>query len=305
MVGEKRDVLEDGVIRARMVRNQRSRLFILFLIAMISSSTLFAQDSVTQKLDNAKSDFETAAEKAKNELLKLLQKKEESAKKAGNLQLLQEVQAEAKLLEEHDEIPASVSTIGYDKQLLTARRRLVGSYKDAISRYTKDGNIDLAKVIQKELEEFEKSSARSRIPIPKDAVRLGNRAYKLFREKQTWQQAVDRCVQLGGQMACPTNGEQNAFLTKLATEASIKTIWIGTTDQFKEGVWVQTDGTIIQYANWSKGGPNNYNGVEHVACLLADRSGVWWDLPNDPDKHAYLFTGIGQPYYFCEWITGK
>lgn len=305
MFVKERVVLEDGVIQTRLFENQRYLLFSLFFIAFISSSTLVAQDTVTQKLDSAKSDFDTVAEKAKDELLKLLHKKEESARKAGNLQLLQEIQAEAKRFEEHDELPASVPTSVYDKQLLTARRRLAASYKDAISRYTKDDNIELAKAIQKELVDFEKSSGRSRTPIPKDAVRLGNRAYLLFREKLTWQQAVDRCMQLGGQLACPTNEEQNVFLTKLANEASIKTIWIGTTDQFKEGVWVHTYGANIQYSNWSKESPNNYQGVEHVACLLANRSGVWWDLPNDPNKHAYLFANIGQPYYFCEWITGK
>jgi hypothetical protein len=305
MVVKERITLQDGVVRNRLFESRLYELFILFFIVVFSSSPLIAQDTVTQKLNNAKAEFDTATEKAKDELLKLLHKKEEAAKKAGNLQLFQEIEAEAKLFEEHDEMPVSVSTSVYDKQLLTARRRLAASYKDAISRYTKDGNIELAKAIQKELIDFEKSSGRSRIPIPKDAVRLGNRAYLLFREKLTWQQAVDRCVQLGGQMACPTNEEQNVFLTKLANDASVKTVWIGTTDQFKEGVWVQTDRAIIQYSNWSKESPNNYQGVEHVACLLANRSGVWWDLPNDPDKHAYLFKGIGQPFYFCEWITGK
>jgi Lectin C-type domain len=278
--------------------------FVLSLV-FVFNPILIAQDTVTQKLDNAKSEFDAAVEKAKSELLKALLKKEEAAKKAGNLKLLEKIEAEVKALEDHDEMPASVSILNYDKQLLNARRRLAANYKDSVSRYTKEGNIELAKAIQKEFEEFEKLSGHSRTPIPKDAARIGNRAYKLFNEKLTWEQAVIKCTQLGGRMACPTSEEENAFISKLALEANTPTVWIGVTDQLKEGTWVQTDGSAVQFSKWGGKGPNNYKGIEHCGVLSANNRGEWWDLANDPVKHAYLLNGKPAPVFICEWVTGK
>uniref|UniRef100_A0A8W8P008 C-type lectin domain-containing protein n=1 Tax=Magallana gigas TaxID=29159 RepID=A0A8W8P008_MAGGI len=41
-------------------------------------------------------------------------------------------------------------------------------------------------------------------------------------------------------------------------------VWLGYSDIQKEGQFVTLSGAkVLQYSNWSKGEPNNVNGIEH------------------------------------------
>jgi len=53
-------------------------------------------------------------------------------------------------------------------------------------------------------------------------------------------------------------------------------IWIGFTDETDEGTFVWSDGTEVDYTNWSGGEPNNWSGDED--CTVVRSNGSWNDL---------------------------
>lgn len=63
-------------------------------------------------------------------------------------------------------------------------------------------------------------------------------------------------------------------------------------------MWV--NGQDLGYSNWEKGQPNNAEKVEHYVVLRTDRSGMWWDFPNEPKKYPPLTRGatVG---FVCQW----
>ncbi|XP_041363357.1 echinoidin-like [Gigantopelta aegis] len=52
-------------------------------------------------------------------------------------------------------------------------------------------------------------------------------------------------------------------------------MWIGLTDVLKEGSFVWTDGSTLDWTNWAKGEPNSYGGDED--CVLQTDRG-WIDV---------------------------
>ena len=64
------------------------------------------------------------------------------------------------------------------------------------------------------------------------------------------------------------------------TERSI-IVWIGLNDLSNESVLVWTDGTSVNYTNWSTGNPSNSGGIEHCTQLLAT-NGAWNDIACEP-----------------------
>lgn len=142
-------------------------LLFVFVSSLASSTVSFAQeDPVEQKLVESKAQFESATENARTALIEALQKKEDSAKKSGNLQLLLAVQADVKAFEENGDLPKSVPTGVYEGQMKRARVRLEAAYSEAVKLYTKDGSVELAKAVQKELDEF-------KIPSDTDTLKKG------------------------------------------------------------------------------------------------------------------------------------
>ena len=84
---------------------------------------------------------------------------------------------------------------------------------------------------------------------------------------------------------------------ELARTANVDGLWLGATDEVKEGEWKWSDGSPLTYTNWSPVGnqPNNKRGVEHYLMLLLGKSsGEWCDQPTK----AVDFQNVG---YICEW----
>jgi hypothetical protein len=62
-------------------------------------------------------------------------------------------------------------------------------------------------------------------------------------------------------------------------------IWIGANDLIKEGKWTWiSDHSTINYTNWGKGEPNNYNGNEDCGVIHTRPVFTWNDVPC---SHAY------------------
>ncbi|KAH7710925.1 macrophage mannose receptor 1-like isoform 1 [Aphelenchoides avenae] len=55
------------------------------------------------------------------------------------------------------------------------------------------------------------------------------------------------------------------------------TVYLGLYDAFKNGTWVWSDGTPVDYDNWDEGRPDNTDGAQFCSQLHGDRDGVWDD----------------------------
>lgn len=120
-----------------------------------------ADDPIDAKLAAAKAEYAKSAEKLKAALLGELKKKAEAAKKAGDLNLLEKVEAEIKAFEEKSAYPKSISTKLYEAEARKAKAKLEDSFGTAIKQYTMDGKIELAKAVRKELEQFKAGGSDS------------------------------------------------------------------------------------------------------------------------------------------------
>jgi len=87
----------------------------------------------------------------------------------------------------------------------------------------------------------------------------------------TWANAEADCKTKGGHLASVHSVEENDFIHLLY---SSNWLWLGATDAVKEGTWVWTDGTALDYTKWTSGEPDgSYN------CLGLNSNGLWYDNP--------------------------
>jgi hypothetical protein len=116
-----------------------------------------ANDAVRTRLDRAKIEYDKAVEKARSSLLGDLKKRTDAAKKAGDLKALEKALEEFQAFEKDGKAPRQLGGGTYEKQMKAARDKLEDSYRAAVKQYTKNDEIQQAKIIQQELEEFLKS----------------------------------------------------------------------------------------------------------------------------------------------------
>lgn len=109
--------------------------------------------------------------------------------------------------------------------------------------------------------------------------------YEKLEEETTWHLARKRCEELGGHLVCITSPEEDAFVRGLSKDESV---WIGASDEAKEGEWCWVSGEPFGYKNWHGNEPDNHMGVQHHALYWVGRG--WADD----------FAGM-RIKYICEW----
>lgn len=124
--------------------------------------------------------------------------------------------------------------------------------------------------------------------VPKDAVEFQGHHYKAVLERLTWHSAKAACEGMGGHLACVGSQSEHRYLVSLAGN---KSLWLGGTDEKREGRWEWVSGepfSVFQ-KHWRTGEPNNDGGNEHYLELVG---GVW----NDFFANSQSIQG-----YICEW----
>ncbi len=142
-------------------------------------------------------------------------------------------------------------------------------------------------------------SAKTAAPaqLPADVVAQNDRRYRLFTNATTWHEAKKKCEEMRGRLAKVRSREENDFLVELARSANVDGLWLGATDEAKEGDWKWSDGSPLTYTNWSRIGnqPNNKGGLEHYLLLMIGaNAGQWCDQPTT----SIEYKKVG---YVCEW----
>lgn len=71
----------------------------------------------------------------------------------------------------------------------------------------------------------------------------------------------------------------------LFNSLTTKTVWLGATDEEKEGQWKWITGEPVKFINWCPGEPNNFGGTEHYMVSIKNSKGLWNDTNNSPDPY--------------------
>ncbi len=123
---------------------------------------------------------------------------------------------------------------------------------------------------------------------PKDAVPFRGNHYKAFLDtNSTWWEAKFACEDLGGELVVIVTPQENEFVRRMAKG---KLIWLGGTDEFKEGTWTWDNGEKFVFKNWAKGQPTATQGYNFL--VLNGQDGKWKDTTD--------FSGKVKGYV-CEW----
>jgi hypothetical protein len=122
---------------------------------------------------------------------------------------------------------------------------------------------------------------------PAEAKSFNGKKYLVYEDRCSWKTARERCKQLGGQLVVIHDKATQEFITTLANGRSV---WLGATDEVKEGRWVWVDGTEMDFRHFHKGEPNNANNKEHMAVMTKGGGGRWSDVRE-----------LNETNYVCEW----
>lgn len=106
-----------------------------------------------------------------------------------------------------------------------------------------------------------------------------NGHYYVLTDAQTWLDAEDYAVTVGGHLATVRNAEENQWIRDTFRPlTSSGSVWIGFNDQDDEGHFRWSSGEPVTYTNWASGEPNDNGGQEDFTeLLLYDSLGRWND----------------------------
>lgn len=111
--------------------------------------------------------------------------------------------------------------------------------------------------------------------------------YQVIREDLTWEQASERCVELGGHLATVKNDEEFEEIKTLAEMSGARYFWLGGYRGVNDE-WYYVTGEKMTYAEWDTNEPSSYDddGTEENYLLMwhSITRDVWCfnDARNDP-----------------------
>jgi len=127
------------------------------ILFLLSASLLAAQDDkITKELDDERSIYEASIDRAEQDLRNLLTEQRDKSQKSGNLERLELIDREIAAFDESKTMPTSVKTNKYTTAINSSKAKLTSALARAKDRYTKDGQIELAKLIKQELDDLNK-----------------------------------------------------------------------------------------------------------------------------------------------------
>lgn len=153
--------------------------------------------------------------------------------------------------------------------------------------YFKDPEWPL--LLARELSEKKVESTASSAQIPAEAKAFNGKKYHVYSEQCSWHSAREKCEAVGGQLVLIKDGATELFVERLAAG---KELWLGATDEAKEGKWVWVDGSDMKFRCFKTGQPDNDHGTNHYLMLVQWGHDPKW---NDGDDNGPIAG------YICEW----
>lgn len=143
-----------------MIRNVVVIAALTSAVAALGDEKEKEKDPVREKLFAAKVAYDKEIRHFRKQVEEWLDKREETARKAGDKKTLDLVKEERKTYEENGDLPKSLPKT---LQLIPGRtkKKLESVYTEAIKAYTKAGKDELASAVEKELESFRNNDTNS------------------------------------------------------------------------------------------------------------------------------------------------
>jgi hypothetical protein len=124
----------------------------------------------------------------------------------------------------------------------------------------------------------------------------------------SWWNAKAYCEKKGAQLASVTSRGENSFIHSRFARA--RAVWLGATDEARDGVWTWVSGEAFEYANWFQGlGPHVGKGANYLMMGTVEdgalpngaffRFGDKWI--SDRDASGVLY-GVLTVRAVCEWV---
>jgi hypothetical protein len=130
---------------------------------------------------------------------------------------------------------------------------------------------------------------KSRPPkVPDDAVEFRGHWYKNYSTPLlSWHKAKKKCESLGGYLVSITSRAERDFVHSIAGDE----VWIGATDEKREGRWKRVSGERWSYTSWNSGQPGGKPSDADYAYFRKRN-------PNWNDSTAPEHNRAG---WICEW----
>ncbi|XP_069752274.1 lectin-like [Narcine bancroftii] len=121
--------------------------------------------------------------------------------------------------------------------------------------------------------------------------------FRFINEEMNWIEAEVYCQNLvsGGHLASIHSKKNNDFVLNLVQKekSSYQKFWIGSSDKYRDGIQLWTDGSRWDYHNWLIGRP--IAGLRCIAMNLLQDSGFWSD--EECIIHKYPFICVSHTKY--------
>ncbi|XP_078509329.1 C-type lectin mannose-binding isoform-like [Lissotriton helveticus] len=124
--------------------------------------------------------------------------------------------------------------------------------------------------------------------------------YKRFNNVVSWPEAESTCLSHNSHLASIHSKEENDFVFVLMGKPvdpyNRGAYWIGVHDSFKEGQYMNSDGSKITMLPFGKGQPDNRGNEDYIASWYIENGHVTW---NDYPLTPFVFP------FVCKYYLGN
>ncbi len=133
-----------------------------------------------------------------------------------------------------------------------------------------------------------------------EMVEFNGHYYEVFDESMTWNDAKNKCEDLGGHLATITSQEEQNLVGELVNKGKKKSYWLG--GKINNSVWSWITGEKFSYTHWYPGEPNssgNYMQIFSPKSNYSSISNGWDNTTATGDRGGGIkYSEIG---FVCEW----
>ncbi|XP_074468878.1 ladderlectin-like [Sebastes fasciatus] len=123
---------------------------------------------------------------------------------------------------------------------------------------------------------------------------FNKRCYKYVASVMTWADAEIHCRSQGANLVSIHSLNEENFVKSLIKnfDHTEGRTWIGLSDIHKEGTWMWSDGSAVDFVFWSTREPNNHKRREHCVHKNNDNVQRWNDVPCSVTYPSVCASGI-------------